>query len=60
MNASNIEHQLQDDLETQRRKHEEEMARLSLSHNNKVKELGESHKEEMRKMKDLEDQQLQV
>ncbi|KAJ7390367.1 hypothetical protein OS493_025618 [Desmophyllum pertusum] len=56
--ATTAELDLRKDLDMQRRHMEEEMAALSLQHSKRLEELIEQHKEELRKLEGLKDEEI--
>ena len=58
--ATTTELDLRKELDTQRRHMEEEMAALSLQHSKRLEELIEQHKEELRKLEGIKDEEMKV
>ena len=59
-NATTTELDLRKELDTQRRLMEEEMAALSMQHSKRLEEMIEQHKEELRKLEGIKDEELKV
>lgn len=58
--ATTTELDLRKELETQRQHMEEEMAALSLQHSKRLEEMIEQHKEELRKLEGIKDEEIKV
>lgn len=59
-NATTTELDLRKELDMQRRHKEEEMAALSMQHTKRLEEMIEQHKEELRKLEGIKDEELKV
>lgn len=59
-NATTTELDLRKELDIQRRHMEEEMAALSLQHSKRLEEMIEQHKEELRKLEGMKDEERKV
>lgn len=59
-NATTTELDLRKELDMQRRHMEEEMAALSLQHSKRLEEMIEQHKEELRKLEGIKDEEIKV
>ena len=59
-NATTTELDLRKELDIQRRHMEEEMAALSLQHSKRLEEMIEQHKEELRKLEGIKDEERKV
>jgi len=59
-NATTTELDLRKELDTQRQHMEEEMAALSLQHSKRLEEMIEQHKEELRKLEEIKDEEQKV
>ena len=58
--ATTTELDLRKELDTQRRHMEEEMAALSLQHSKRLEEMIEQHKDELRKLEGIKDEEIKV
>lgn len=59
-NATTAELDLRKELDLQRKCTEEEISALSLQHNKRLEELIEKHKEELKKLEGLKDEEIKV
>ena len=59
-NATTAELDLRKELDLQRKRMEEEISALSLQHNKRLEELIEKHKEELKKLEGLKDEEIKV
>lgn len=59
-NATTAELDLRKELDLQRKCMEEEISALSLQHNKRLEELIEKHKEELKKLEGLKDEEIKV
>lgn len=59
-NATTAELDLRNELDLQRKRMEEEISALSLQHNKRLEDLIEKHKEELKKLEGLKDEEIKV
>lgn len=59
-NATTAELDLRKELDLQRKRMEEEISALSLQHSKRLEELIEKHKEELKKLEGLKDEEIKV